>query len=77
MQIILKVIAAPFALTPTITVAVSSFLRALSVGVLSVLASLAGRGWGAHAGHLGGCVQRHRPAGDAIQMLKQLKLPLI
>lgn len=42
MRIILKIIAAPFVLALTITVAVLSFLLSLSVGVLSALAFLLG-----------------------------------
>lgn len=42
MRIILKIIAAPFALALTITVAVLSFLLSLSAGVLSALAFLLG-----------------------------------
>lgn len=42
MRIILKIIAAPFVLALTITVAVLSFLLSLSAGVLSVLAFVLG-----------------------------------
>ena len=42
MRIILKIIAAPFMLALTITVAVLSFLLSLSAGVLSVLAFVLG-----------------------------------
>lgn len=42
MRIILKIIAAPFVLALTITVAVLSFLLSLSAGVLSVLALVLG-----------------------------------
>lgn len=42
MRIILKIIAAPFVLALTLTVAVLSFLLSLSAGVLSVLAFFLG-----------------------------------
>ena len=69
MRIILKLIAAPFALALTLSVGVLSFLLSLSAGVLSVLAFVLGGAGVLMLAVQGDVFNGDRPAGHGLRRL--------